>query len=145
MSKYVIEIESLKDGLLILYAEQPGQHMRFAPGTRANPSVLPVTTEQFKAHAYDIEGHAEGKFGISKADIQIWVRDTDSGERERLTFKEARSFVDSGVPSDEAAAALQEEADRAALAARAARAKDAPEPLTPGAGGFSPVDALTES
>ena len=139
MSKYVIEIESLKDGLLILFAEQPGQHLRLAPGTRANPSILPITSEQFKAHSYDMEGHAEGKFGISHADIQIWVRDTDSGERERLTFEEARSFVESGVPSDVAAAELQSEAGKRAAAARAARAQGAGKAPEPGQGGVIPL------
>ncbi len=140
MSKYVIEIESLKDGLLILFAEQPGQHLRLAPGTRTNPSVLAVTSEQFLAHAYDIEGHAEGRFGISVPDVQIWVCDTDSGERERLTFEEARSFVASGVPSDEAAIELQKQADKKAKAAR--KKKNAESSGGDGSGG---LDALTES
>jgi hypothetical protein len=137
--KYVIELESLKDGLNFLFASS-GPPLRMAAGTRANPSVIPVTSEQFKALAYDIEGHACGKFG-APLDIQIWVRDTGSGERERLTFEEARSFVESGVPSDDAAAELQAQAE----AARAAAAKDSPAPLAAGEGGFSPVDKLIES
>lgn len=145
MSKYVIEIESLKDGLLILYADASGQHMRFAPGTRANPSVLPVTSEQFKAHAYDIEGHAEGKYGISRPDIQLWVRDTESGERERLSFAEASEFVAKGILSDTAAQELQAQADAKAQAARAAKTAGEAQPLAPGAGGFAPVSPLTES
>ncbi len=145
MSKYVIEIESLKDGLLILYAEQPGQHMRFAPGTRANPSVLPVTVEQFKAHAYDIEGHAEGKFGISRPDIQLWVRDAATGVRERVSFAEASEFIAGGVLSDDAAEELQAQADKKAAAARAAAQSPAQAPVAPGEGGFNPITPLTES
>lgn len=141
MSKYVIEIESLKDGANFLFSANPGEHMRFAPGTRANPSVLPVTPEQFKSHAYDIEGHAEGKYGISTPDIQIWVRDVVSGERERLTFAEALAFVESGVPSSEAAVELQAQAEAKAKAAREARAQGG----AAGADSFTPVSPLTET
>jgi hypothetical protein len=139
MSKYVIEIESLKDGLLILFAEQPGQHLRLAPGTRASPSMIAVTSEQFKAHAYDIEGHAEGKFGINPADVQLWVRDVESGERERVSFAEASSFVATGVLSDDAALERQAEADKRAAAARAARAHGEGKALEPGQGGTLPL------
>ncbi len=149
MSKYVIEIESLKDGLLILYADAPGQHMRFAPGTRQNPSVLPVTVEQFKAHAYDIEGHTEGKFGISEPDAQLWVRDADSGVRERVTFAEASEFIAGGVLSDEAAHELQKQATVKAKADRKKKSGNSGGnhggAREPGPGDFAPVDALTET
>ncbi len=157
-NQYVLEIESLKDGLLILYAEQPGQHMRFAPGSRAFPSILTVTSEQFAAHAYDIEGHAEGKYGISQADIQLWVRDVAGKRRERLTFDEALEFVRSGVLDDGAAKSLQAVAEARALAARKAEAVETQglpaqlEPVAPGMGGFSgpagtfqPVSPLVET
>ena len=95
---------------------------------------MAITTEQFKAHAYDIEGHASGKFGISPADIQLWVRDTNSGERERLSFAEASAFVAGGVPDDGAAAELQAEAK-----AKATRAKKPKPDGEPGQGGTLPL------
>ena len=141
MSKYVIELESIKHCLLILQTEQPSSvalEMKAAePGGR---SVVAITSDQFKLLGYDIEGHAQGKYGISKPDVLIWVRDVETNEVEKVDFATALRLL--GSADDDAALAAQEAA--AKKAADRLKAKQAE--ATPETGNvFTPVSKLTET
>ncbi len=126
MSKFVVELESIKPGLLTLMNESNMSiHLAMAAAPPGGRSVTAITSEQFKLLAYDIEGHSEGKYGISKPDLLIHVRDVESGEVERVDFKTAVSLL--GYADDEAAQMLQSEADRKARALLEAKQKAAQE------------------
>ncbi len=148
--RLIIELESCKSGLLTLMPENTALPcLDMAPAGPAKPSRIPVTSAQFRALARDIEGHAEGKFGVAR-DLQLWVCDLDSGERERTTFAQAAQVIELNMLEDSAAAELQakqaaevEAAHAAKLAAKQEAAKDDPNGLA--AGVNAAVEALTET
>jgi hypothetical protein len=120
MSKFVVELEAIKPGLLTLHTEPVSSVvLEMAAAPPGGRSLVAITSAQFKQLAYDIEGHAEGKYGISKPDLLIHVRDVESGEVERVDFATAVSLL--GHADDAAAAQAQEEAAR--KAAERVRAK----------------------
>lgn len=152
MSKFVVELESIKPGLLTLMHETDLHiHLSMAAAPPGGRSVIAITSEQFKALAYDIEAHSEAKRGISRADLLIHVRDVESGEVERVDFATAVSLL--GYADDEAALMLQTEAERKARAQTEAKQKAAQEGGAAallgaaGAGGdsFQKVTPLVES
>ncbi len=107
---YVIELESTKRGLLTLLNDQQSHiHLDMAPAGPGRPSRIPVTAEQFLALRYDIEGHSEGKFGVER-DLILWVKDTDTGEAEPVSFADALDVAQSSLHDDSAALAEQAKA-----------------------------------
>jgi hypothetical protein len=152
MSKFVVELESIKPGLLTLMHEKDFHiHLSMAAAPPGGRSQVAITSEQFKALAYDIEAHASGKHGISVPDLIIHVRDVETGEVERVDFATAVSLL--GYADDEAALLLQTESERKAKAATEAKQKAAQaggaDVLLGAAGGgqdpFVRVTPLTES
>lgn len=152
MSKIVVELESIKPGLLTLMHETDLHiHLSMAAAPPGGRSVVAVTSEQFKQLSYDIEAHVQGKRGISTPDLLIHVRDLVTGEVERVDFKTAVGLL--GYADDEAAQLLQTEASRKAKAQLEAKQKAAQgggaEALLGAVGGgqdpFVKVTPLTES
>ncbi len=122
---YVIELQSVKAGLLTLLNDQQSHiHLDMAPAGPGRPSRIPVTAEQFLLLRYDIEGHAEGKFGVPK-DLLLWVKDTETGEAEPVSFEDALAVAQSTLFDDAAALAEQAAAQARQDAALEQKRKEA--------------------
>ncbi len=122
---YVIELQSVKSGLLTLLNDQQSHiHLDMAPAGPGRPSRIPVTAEQFMLLRYDIEGHSEGKFGVAK-DLILWVKDTDTGDAEPVSFADALDVAQSTLFDDAAALAEQAAAQSRQDAALEQKRKEA--------------------
>jgi hypothetical protein len=147
---YVLEIESTRKGLLVLLSNAGShEHVNMAPGAPGKPSRIALTSVQFFAFSYDIEGHAEGKYGVEK-DLVIWVKDTATGQDESISFADAVNIIQAGMSSDTEASELQAAKEAEAVAAyerrvREKQKRDALDPTGLTASISSAVTALTES
>lgn len=111
---FSIELESTKNGLLVLHADG-GVHgsLDFYPARAGQRTRLPLTPEQFRKFAYDIEAHAEAVHGIWKKDLEIYAVNLTTGEREQVTYAQALQVL-AAIDDEAAAAALEEQAKQRA-------------------------------
>lgn len=97
-------VEVSQTGVLVM---DPSEHQ---------DTSLKLTSAQFNAHSYELEGKSEGKYGCDR-ELKLHAVNLDSGERHPLTFAQAAEIVAENLNDDAAA-----EADQAKQAAEFAAA-----------------------
>ncbi len=120
-AKFVIEIESIKDGLNCVYPNSgPGVLDMYAPGP-GQRCILPITRDQFEAYSDCIRALSTGEVPPlvdggkvvspgrptgNPITLALWVRDLATGKREAASFDDVLAIYKAA--DDKAALAFQE-------------------------------------
>lgn len=132
-AKFVIELESIKDGLNVIHPNAGPGVLDMYPAGPGQRTILPITREQFEAYSDNIRDFSTGSvpplMGVDEAGkpvvvspgrptgnpvtLQLHVRDLASGKREAVSFAEVLSIY-RGADDKAALAAQEAEAKRLA-------------------------------
>ncbi len=121
-AKFVIEIESLKDGLNVIRPNAGPGVLDMYPAGPGQRCIVPITREQFEGYSGEIQAFSTGAVrplldvdgsvlspgrpSGNPITLALWVRDLATGRRESASFDDVLAIYKAA--DDKAALAFQE-------------------------------------